>query len=351
MAAGAALNINLLAFTDPLSQDWAHWRSQFQSMVTLRNMNDGQARLALRQLVQAEAFAAVADIQPGEAGLTLDGMLTRYQNRFISAAAGDMARADLQSATQRPAESVLAFHARIRSLYNRAFPNAQAQPAILIQCFVKGLINQQVREAVRRDQPQDYNAALNAAQAEMAIINLRFADAVQQQAQHAALQQMAQALPPAPLFGSGHEPMELGAMAKAPAAKGAMLPDGKACYFCGSREHLRNACQLWAKARQELAPYQGQQQQQQQPQQQQQYQPAQRGFRGQRPARGGGRGQQRGGFFRGQRNRAGFRPDNRTINAIITDLQSINNPEENNPNEPDQEHPENPENHDTNEDF
>ena len=117
MAAAAALNINLAPFSDPITQNWQLWRLQFQSMVTLRAMDHQQARLALHQLVQGEAAEAVQDIEPVNGQATIGNMLTAYQARFLTTAAGDMARAELQAAMQRASETVLGFHARIRALY------------------------------------------------------------------------------------------------------------------------------------------------------------------------------------------------------------------------------------------
>jgi hypothetical protein len=125
-----------------------------------------------------------------------------------------------------------------------------------------------------------------------------------------AMQQAATMAPAAQLFGSGAEPMQIGAMAQQ--HQGQVDMTGKACYFCGDKTHLKNTCTLWAKAKAELAPQQQRNYQpRQQQQQQQQHQPARGQWRGGRGNRGGNRGGQR-----YQRHGQNDSNDRRAVNAM-----------------------------------
>lgn len=292
MAAGAALNLPMRPFRDMMVDDWSLWRTQFTSFITLRGYNDLQSRLALHQLMNDQAAHAVADIDVRAAvagnNPTIALVLDLYEARFLPAAAGDIARAELCSVRQLPTETVLGYHSRVRTLYRRAFPNAQGGDDQLIYNFVNGLNNREIGEAVLRGHPADYAAALNLAQAEASILHLRMSSAfAAQQAHQAALpflhtqiqQNFGQNQP------NGVEPMEIGAINAA--INNANKKDDKPppqCFFCESKDHFKNNCPLWQKALQQLRSP---------------------NFRGGFGNRGRGRGYSRGGQQGGQQN---FRP-------------------------------------------
>jgi hypothetical protein len=117
---------------------------------------------------------------------------------------------------QQSKESVIQFHSRLLALWARAYPNWANNEEMPIRRFAQGLRRQKVKEQVLRANPQTYEAALQAAQAEVAIVDAHLAG-----------------------FGQGGiipggaaavEPMEIGALADIQ------------CHTCKKMGHMARNC-------------------------------------------------------------------------------------------------------------
>jgi hypothetical protein len=82
-------------------------------------------------------------------------LIARYQEKFMPPAAGVYSRAEYNIAKQISSEDVGGWHARLRDLYNRAYPGEEVDHNLpLTEKFVTQLINKEVGKFVfERDRP------------------------------------------------------------------------------------------------------------------------------------------------------------------------------------------------------
>jgi hypothetical protein len=108
---------------------------------------------------------------------TWQDFIARYQEKFIPPAAGVYSRAEYNITKQISSEDVGGWHARLRDLYNRAYPGKEVDHNLpLIEKFVTKLINKEVVKFVfERDLPT-FAAALALAQTKTAT-NVTFKSA------------------------------------------------------------------------------------------------------------------------------------------------------------------------------
>ena len=203
-------------FGNSTDEDWVNYRRHFEDVVAANGWNAEIACLALSASMVGAAASAVHDIHYNAQAPDVTPLLNDYEARFLPASASQMARVRFDNACQGAKETLLSWHARLRTLYRRAYPNGNDTP--LIRRFTLGLRNSTLREQVLRQQPADYNAALNAAQNEQSIVEVT-----------TALH-----------LGPGEEPMEIGALAD------------MACHFCEKKGHIRRDCRAFQRAREQL---------------------------------------------------------------------------------------------------
>jgi hypothetical protein len=96
-------------------------------------------------------------------------LISRYQEKFMLAAAGVYSRAEYNIAKQISSEDVGGWHARLRDLYNRAYPGEEVDNNLpLIEKFVTQLINKEVFKFVFERDPATFPGALALAQTKTA---------------------------------------------------------------------------------------------------------------------------------------------------------------------------------------
>jgi hypothetical protein len=96
---------------------------------------------------------------------TWQDLISRYQDKFMPPAAGVYSRAEYNIAKQIFLEDVGGWHARLRDLYNRAYPGKEVNHNLpLIKKFVTQLINKEVGKFVFERDPATFAAALALAQ-------------------------------------------------------------------------------------------------------------------------------------------------------------------------------------------
>ena len=149
--------------------EWMTWRSNFE--ITAR-INEWTHRRQRREIAAAMVGAAkqfVADIPIGDADPVENSalLLDQYQLRFLPAAATDAARIAVREARQTEDETILAWHARLRSLFQRAHPALDAAGlevnVDLRDQFVLGMLDQDVVSKVWHQRPGSYGEALTMA--------------------------------------------------------------------------------------------------------------------------------------------------------------------------------------------
>ena len=239
--------VKIDTFSNESKEDWLVYKHHFSQGRHLNGLTDDEAKLALAASMRGRAAAAVMDIRPDIQGETFDQFQLQYENRFVPASASQLARTRFEQAQQNKSEDILDFHARLRMLWNKAYPAAQSEE-LLIRTFSFGLKRKEVREQVVRSNPQNYGAALEAAQNESSVLASCRGE-----------------------FGNvqtnrGVEPMEIGSInalkqvGKSLAALerqrqgGGAAPKAEAprtgnCHFCGKPGHWKGQCNLLAKAK------------------------------------------------------------------------------------------------------
>jgi hypothetical protein len=114
--------------------------------------------------MEATAAEFTSDIPGFVAARPIQDMLNLYETRFLPAAAGQLAAAQFQTAAQMDGEQITVWHARLRTIFERAFPGENIQNSrLLINKFVLKLADSNIRQWTHRANPATYNAAMTAA--------------------------------------------------------------------------------------------------------------------------------------------------------------------------------------------
>ena len=233
--------VEKLSSTEPA--DWRTWRRSFEVAVRINGWNHQRARRTAQCSMTGAAAIYVEDIPindeivaPAVDCADYQQLLDLYQDRFMPRAAVDHLRAVLKSAKQHENEGVVAWHQRARSLYMRAYPDATAAEVAVnsdvIDTFVFGLTDIEVRRRVWHEHPRTYTAALTAAQ-------------------NACSGQLMPALqdPGSSRTTSSANLPELGALGTVGAIDGAAGPSrqvgqlgGRQCWECGRAGHIQRHC-------------------------------------------------------------------------------------------------------------
>ena len=141
-------------FSSGTSQDWVSWRATFMSLAQLNQWDNERARLEIHTSITGPAHVLVGHIPSGvpEGGAAAGhniaayrDLLNEYEAFFLPVAASSVARTEAKTASQEEGETILHWHGRIRTLYQRANPNLTANQLNtdhnLIAMFIDGLID------------------------------------------------------------------------------------------------------------------------------------------------------------------------------------------------------------------
>ena len=104
--------------------------------------------------MESTAAEFTSDIPSFVQGRLIDAMLNLYEARFLPAAAGQLAAAQFQTAAQMDGEMIAVWHARLRTIFERAFPGENIQNSrLLINKFVLKLSDADIRQWTHRANP------------------------------------------------------------------------------------------------------------------------------------------------------------------------------------------------------
>jgi len=257
-------------FGNRQDEDWLTYRQQFEHITSLNQMTENEIKLALAGSITGSAAATISDIQVNDPTKNGAGLLDAYEARFLPASASELAKVTFEAATQMPKETALSFHGRVRNLYNRAYTRDRNEEH-MTRRYILGLRSKEVREMVMRARPQNYEAALYAAQNENAVRHVT------------TLTQIGARVPQGGIT-TGDEPMEVNAVygLRRPGGMGHGRPQGQRmerpggqkggqdrtfrnpapagagagqpaqvrgnCYFCKETGHWKKHCPLLGKA-------------------------------------------------------------------------------------------------------
>ena len=127
--------------------------------------------MELYTALDGEAPKAVQDLDIGS--MTFWELLQAYDERFVTRSGSDLAEAEFYAAKQLPDESILAWHARARELFLRAYPGHITEGELgrhLRKVFIFGLSSRRITEFVWDSRPQSYTACLDLAQDKHATV-------------------------------------------------------------------------------------------------------------------------------------------------------------------------------------
>jgi hypothetical protein len=140
--------------------EWSTWRSNFITIKEINKWDDLRARREASASLEGMAKKAVQDINP-EAITTLVELLDLYEKRFRPQSASELNREEFNKAQQKFEETPTAWAARIRDLFERAYPTELVDSTRLLERFVMGIENKTVRSFVYRARSETFEHAID----------------------------------------------------------------------------------------------------------------------------------------------------------------------------------------------
>ncbi len=291
----------LPTFSSGLPDDWVAFLLTLENCFRLRGWfeaggdNEERRKNNLVAAMEGTAARAVSHIDPEvfpgaapTAPYTYDQLKAAYAAVFLPAAASHLAMTQYNVARQADTEPLLAWHTRLRELFSRAYPNAEANTSLgLINRFILGLAHPVVRDRTWDAHPDTFQNALNTATSKAAgVIVMQQAATGSNRRNQGSVGSLGLGLEVA---GAVSNPPSVGAVdgGRGRRRRGA----GNTCFNCGSPDHFKRDCPS-------LPPMEG---------------------RPGRGRRGGARGTQRG----NNRRDASGRFTNRSLNALVDMLEGL----------------------------
>ncbi len=155
----------------------AIWISRFETVSNIAGWNDTRMKAELKSGMSGAAAVVMRDINI-KGPRTFNQVKADFQDRFITPADSDHARADFSLAQQGVEEGLLEFHSRLRELFTRAYQaalgNIDAAPMgqILRDRFISGLLNPAIKEYTWGQRPANYMECLAVVQRKQATLQL-----------------------------------------------------------------------------------------------------------------------------------------------------------------------------------
>jgi hypothetical protein len=156
-------------FKSSKGTEWRIRRRNFEQTVQINGWANERQQREAAAAMEVTAAKFMSNIPAYVAGRAIADMLALYESRFLPAAAGQLGAAQFQTAAQMDSEQIAVWHARLRNIFERAFPGENIQGSrLLINKFVLKLADFNIRQWTHRANPATYNAAMTAASNEAA---------------------------------------------------------------------------------------------------------------------------------------------------------------------------------------
>jgi hypothetical protein len=134
-------------FSSAEGTEWRIWRRNFEQTLQINGWTNERCQREAAAAMESTAAEFTSDIPALVAGRPVQDMLNLYETRFLPAAAGQLAAAQFQTATQMDGEQIAVWHARLRTIFERPFPGENIQNSrLLINKFVLKLADSNIRQ-------------------------------------------------------------------------------------------------------------------------------------------------------------------------------------------------------------
>jgi hypothetical protein len=142
---------------------------KFEQTLLINGWNNKRCQREAAAAMESTAAEFTSDILGFGDGRDIQVLLNLYETRFLPAAAGQLAAAQFQTAAQMDGEQIAVWHARLRTIFESAFPGENIQNSrLLINKFILKLDDSNFRQWTDRANPATYNDAMTAASNEAA---------------------------------------------------------------------------------------------------------------------------------------------------------------------------------------
>lgn len=168
--------------SDPI--EWTTWREHFETVARINRWEAERACLEAKAAMEDIAARKVKDVslQRGPPDprdpyqmptWNLQSLLRTYESRFVTKEAGRIAEAKFLEASRSSGEDILAYHARLRDLFLRAFPGVVAETSAQLRSqFIRGLRSPAIMEYMSERDPTTYTECLAMAEQKQAGITM-----------------------------------------------------------------------------------------------------------------------------------------------------------------------------------
>jgi hypothetical protein len=133
-------------FSSAEGTEWRIWRRNFEQTIQINGWANERCQRETAAVMESTAAEFTSDIPAHVAGRPVADMLNLYKSRFLPAAAGQLAAAQFQTSAQMAGEQIAVWHARLRTIFERAFPGENIQGSrLLINKFILKLADSNIR--------------------------------------------------------------------------------------------------------------------------------------------------------------------------------------------------------------
>jgi hypothetical protein len=151
-------------FSSAKETEWRIWQRNFVQTIQIIGWANERCQRKAAAAMESTAAEFTSDIPAHVSGRPVADLLNLYQSCFLPAAAGQLAAAQFQTAAQMDGEQIAVWHARFKTIFERAFPGENIQNSrLLTNKFVLKLADSNIRQWTHRANPASYNAAMTAA--------------------------------------------------------------------------------------------------------------------------------------------------------------------------------------------
>ena len=156
--------------------EWMTFIRAFTFTVMINNWNENRAKRELAAAMKGKAARVTSAIEVenpvGGPVITYEVVKDAYAALFIPPAASDIAVSQFEACRQWADEDLMAWHARCRDLFTRAYPGLETNPSRqLISRYCQGLATHEVKDYVFTHRPATYTDALQYSQNRVASLS------------------------------------------------------------------------------------------------------------------------------------------------------------------------------------